>query len=283
MYREVFNSLKGKIIPKLFPHVKETLETLSAMGCIITVASSRGADSLHDFLREMGIAASISYVLGAEDVQLPKPHPEPVLKTLADLGYQPSETLVVGDMPVDIQMGAAAGARTCAVTYGNASRTALALAGGIAQVRERLQDRLGMGLGVGDAVRAEDIRNVRLDAHLAEEFLQGTVAAGRGDREHVARFLQSSQRFLHVREQLGYQQLAVLLKDSPIGLRAEGHVILADARQQLLEPLLQGQADGGGDGLLVLRGKTQLSERLRHREHDVRPRIAEGTIKIQYD
>jgi phosphoglycolate phosphatase-like HAD superfamily hydrolase len=32
-------------------------------------------------------------------------------------------------MPVDIQMGKAAGAATCAVTYGNASREALAAAG----------------------------------------------------------------------------------------------------------------------------------------------------------
>ena len=125
MYREVFNSLKGKIIPKLFPHVKETLETLSEMGCILTVASSRGADSLNDFLRDMGIAASISYVLGAENVQLPKPHPEPVLKTLRDLGMDASDALVVGDMPVDIQMGRGAGAKTCGVSYGNAGRAAL--------------------------------------------------------------------------------------------------------------------------------------------------------------
>ena len=32
-------------------------------------------------------------------------------------------------MPVDIQMGKGAGARTCGVTYGNASREALAEAG----------------------------------------------------------------------------------------------------------------------------------------------------------
>jgi phosphoglycolate phosphatase len=77
----------------------------------------------------MGIAPLISYVLGANSVTHAKPHPEPVLKTMADLGYAPGETLVVGDMPVDIQMGKGAGARTCGVTYGNASREALAEAG----------------------------------------------------------------------------------------------------------------------------------------------------------
>ena len=129
MYREVFDSLKGKIIPKLFPHVKETLEALSERGCILTVASSRGTESLQDFLREMGIAPYISYVLGAQDVQQPKPHPEPVLKTLRDLGFDASEALVVGDMPVDIQMGRGAGAKTCGVSFGNAGREALIQAG----------------------------------------------------------------------------------------------------------------------------------------------------------
>ena len=48
---------------------------------------------------------------------------------MADLGFQADETLVVGDMPVDIAMGRGAGARTCGVTYGNASRADLAAAG----------------------------------------------------------------------------------------------------------------------------------------------------------
>ena len=48
---------------------------------------------------------------------------------MADMGFAADETLVVGDMPVDIQMGKGAGAHTCAVTYGNASRAELAAAG----------------------------------------------------------------------------------------------------------------------------------------------------------
>ena len=36
---------------------------------------------------------------------------------------------MVGDMPVDILMGRRAGARTCAVTYGNATRSQLAESG----------------------------------------------------------------------------------------------------------------------------------------------------------
>lgn len=128
-YREVFDKLKTQIIPQLFPHVKETLEALTAKGCRFTVASSRGTESLTGFLREMGIAPYISYVLGADDVSKAKPHPEPVLKTLEALSAEASETLVVGDMPVDVQMGLGAGAWTCGVTYGNSDRAALLEAG----------------------------------------------------------------------------------------------------------------------------------------------------------
>ena len=75
----------------------------------------------------MGIAPYFDYVLGAEDVVNAKPNPEPVLKTLEQFGVIGPECLVVGDMPVDIQMGLGAGAVTCGVTFGNSSREALAV------------------------------------------------------------------------------------------------------------------------------------------------------------
>jgi len=129
VYREVFASFEHTVIPELFPGVKETLAALYQSGHTLTVASSRETDSLTNFLHGMGIAQYISYILGAEDVTHAKPHPEPVLKTQRELGFAPEDTLVVGDMPVDIQMGLGAGAVTCGVTFGNSSREALKEAG----------------------------------------------------------------------------------------------------------------------------------------------------------
>lgn len=128
-YRAVFDELKSQIIPSLFPEVKETMQALRSQGYRFTVASSRGSESLNDFLRDMGIAPYISYVLGADNVTKAKPDPEPVLKTLRDLSVRAADALVVGDMPVDIQMGLGAGACTCGVSYGNASRSELLAAG----------------------------------------------------------------------------------------------------------------------------------------------------------
>ena len=128
-YRAIFVENRKLLVPKVFPHVLETLAALQDAGYVLTIASSRSYGSLKEFLREMDIEPYISYVLGANSVTHAKPHPEPVLKTMADLGFQADETLVVGDMPVDIAMGKGAGALTCGVTYGNASREDLAAAG----------------------------------------------------------------------------------------------------------------------------------------------------------
>jgi len=128
-YREIFEKNRKIMVPSLFPHVKETLAALKEEGYVLSIASSRSSASLKTFLRDMEIDPYISYILGADNVTRAKPDPEPVLKTLSDLGFSAVETLVVGDMPVDIRMGKGAGARTCAVTYGNASRQDLSEAG----------------------------------------------------------------------------------------------------------------------------------------------------------
>lgn len=128
-YRELFEINKKELVPQPFPHVISTLEHLKDKGYRMTVASSRSNFSLAGFIRDMGLGEYIGYVLGAEDVARPKPDPAPVLKTLEDLGYAASQTLVVGDMPYDILMGKRAGATACGVSYGNSTREELLAAG----------------------------------------------------------------------------------------------------------------------------------------------------------
>ena len=128
-YRRTFDENKQLFIPQLFPGVGEAISRLKQKGITMSVASSRSSRSLNEFLFQMGIAEHMSYVLGADMVDKAKPHPEPVLKTLAALQIPASQTLVVGDMPVDILMGKAAGAMTCGVTWGNATKDDLQEAG----------------------------------------------------------------------------------------------------------------------------------------------------------
>ena len=128
-YRRFFNENLKTIQPEAFPGVVETLSVLHQIGFTLTIASSRSRNSLTELTRNMGISDYISYILGADDVKEAKPKPEPVLKTLVDMHFDAEETLVVGDMAVDIQMGANAGTKTCGVTWGNGSREELDAAG----------------------------------------------------------------------------------------------------------------------------------------------------------
>ena len=128
-YRRIFNENLQKITPEAFPGVVETLKALKSQGFTLTIASSRSRNSLTELTRDMGIADYISYLIGADDVKEAKPKPEPVLKTLAAMQFAASETLVVGDMAVDVLMGANAGTKTCGVTWGNGTREDLKEAG----------------------------------------------------------------------------------------------------------------------------------------------------------
>ena len=128
-YRMIFNENLQKITPEAFPGVVKTLRTLKEHGFALTIASSRSRNSLTELTHNMGIADYISYLIGADDVMEAKPKPEPVLKTLAAMHYAASETLVVGDMAVDILMGSNAGTKTCGVTWGNGTREDLKKAG----------------------------------------------------------------------------------------------------------------------------------------------------------
>jgi len=125
LYREIFAASDPIKSVQLFPKVLETIAALHRRGITLTIASSRGHESLDAYVEEMHLTPYIHYVLGAEDVEHAKPQPDAVLKTLKELGFTPEETLVVGDMTYDILMGSRAGAHTCGVTYGNGTREEL--------------------------------------------------------------------------------------------------------------------------------------------------------------
>ena len=109
--------------------MQETIDLLHAHRIKMAIASSRTSASLLGFVREMNLTDKIAMVVGSDEVAHHKPHPEPVNVILSALDVSASETIVVGDMPVDILMGVAAGTHTCAVTYGNASAEELSAAG----------------------------------------------------------------------------------------------------------------------------------------------------------
>jgi pyrophosphatase PpaX len=57
-------------------------------------------------------------VVGADETERHKPHPDPILLALDRLGADPASAAYVGDSPFDVQAAKAAGVHAVAVTWG---------------------------------------------------------------------------------------------------------------------------------------------------------------------
>lgn len=128
-YREIFNFIKDEFKVNMFPHVFETLKVLNREGIRMAIASSRSKASLLEYCSDMHIMEYFQMLVGGGEVKNGKPAPDPVNLILATQGWDKAETLVVGDMNVDILMGKAAGTDTCGVTHGNGTGAELQQAG----------------------------------------------------------------------------------------------------------------------------------------------------------
>ena len=124
-YRRIFNRLKRPLSVECFPGVLPTLGHLHRSGFRMAIASSRSHASLDEYVDMLGIAHYFTMIVGGNDVAEGKPSPEAVLKILDRCSWSADETLTIGDAPVDILMGRAAGTATCAVTYGNGKESDL--------------------------------------------------------------------------------------------------------------------------------------------------------------
>ena len=135
-YRAIFEENKQHLVVQPFPHVLETIHTLHRQGYVLAIASSRGSDSLFGYVKQMEIEDCITSIVAGDLVEHVKPAPDMVFKALEEMKTKQAidislqqmlaETLVVGDMTYDVDMAHNAGAKACAVTYGNATREELA-------------------------------------------------------------------------------------------------------------------------------------------------------------
>ncbi|MBB3129807.1 pyrophosphatase PpaX [Paenibacillus rhizosphaerae] len=100
-----------------FPHVLEVIEELHRRGITMGVVTTKNKPGTFRVLEMFGLDKYMKAVVTVMDVEHPKPHPEPVLTAIRQLGADPAATLMVGDSPVDIQSAKAAGARSAGVAW----------------------------------------------------------------------------------------------------------------------------------------------------------------------
>ena len=99
------------------------LHDLHGRGFRLGIATSSGRAL--PFLDTWGVRHLFGAIVGREDVQHHKPHPEPLVACLSALHLDPGAAVYVGDSPIDIQAGKAAGLPTVGVLTGTSTAAIL--------------------------------------------------------------------------------------------------------------------------------------------------------------
>jgi pyrophosphatase PpaX len=116
VYREHNEPLHSDL--EAFDGVEHVLEQLSAQGRRLGVVTAKRRRTLGLAFAVLPLERFFAATVTADDVERPKPHPEPVLLALERLGSRPEEAAFVGDSPFDMEAGKAAGLFAVAVSWG---------------------------------------------------------------------------------------------------------------------------------------------------------------------
>ena len=131
-----------------YPGVREAVAELRARGATLAIATSKRAVATRLGLRSCGFPEDwFAGIVTADDVERPKPDPQPVLRALDESGEtEPARAVYVGDSVHDMRSGREAGVITAAVLWGPNSREELAPTEPDLWL-ERPQDLLGLVSG----------------------------------------------------------------------------------------------------------------------------------------
>ncbi len=108
-----------------FPGMRPAIESLRGAGFRMGVVTSKIGAHARRELRSCGLDGLFDGMVAADDVERPKPHPEPVLRGLQSLGTAARETLMVGDSLYDLESARAAGVDAAAALWGPFDRARL--------------------------------------------------------------------------------------------------------------------------------------------------------------
>ena len=136
------------------PWYNQTLCKVNDSVVRLGVVTSKHREMTLRTLTVCGIAEHFEVIITPEDVSRGKPDPEPVAAALARLSdARPDRVLFVGDAPVDVQAGRAAGVLTAGALWGPFGYDKLSAAT-VESLCADLTGRLRQGHGVIDALAA---------------------------------------------------------------------------------------------------------------------------------
>ncbi|MEK4153596.1 pyrophosphatase PpaX [Paenibacillus odorifer] len=115
-YRSYNNEHHDELV-RSFPLVKETIEELSRRGIKLGIVTTKIRPTTIKTLERFDLLKYMDTIVTVNDVTEPKPHQEPVLTAVKNLGVDPRKTLMIGDSAVDIQSAKAAGVYAVGVSW----------------------------------------------------------------------------------------------------------------------------------------------------------------------
>lgn len=101
----------------LLDQAREAIEAASRFARLGIVTTKTGLYS-RELLEHMGVMHHFEVLIGREDVENPKPHPEPIEKALAAMKCDTQRCWMIGDTRMDIEAAHHADIKCVAVTCG---------------------------------------------------------------------------------------------------------------------------------------------------------------------
>jgi len=112
---------------QLYNGVEEALDRL--YWASFAVVTNKPEKLSRRILQGLGIEDRFCVILGGDSTPLRKPDPTPLRDAMTRCGATADQTVMVGDSPVDVMAGRAAGVLTCGISGGFRGRADLEAAG----------------------------------------------------------------------------------------------------------------------------------------------------------
>jgi pyrophosphatase PpaX len=98
--------------------MQDVLIRLKEEGRRLGVVTAKRRETVALAFRHVPLGHLFETVVGGDETERHKPHPEPLLLAAERMGASPGETAYVGDSPFDVRAAKAAGMHAIAVTWG---------------------------------------------------------------------------------------------------------------------------------------------------------------------
>jgi phosphoglycolate phosphatase len=118
-YRGIVRALRasGNISEPLYDGIRDLIQTLAHPELFLGVATGKNLVGLEYTLGHHGLRERF-HTLQTADRALGKPHPDMILRAMAECACEPAETVMIGDTSFDMEMARAAGATAIGVSWG---------------------------------------------------------------------------------------------------------------------------------------------------------------------